>query len=420
MAKISPVSIKYIIHAKFEADGVIEKPDMIGAVFGQTEGLLGEDLEMRELQKSGKIGRIEVSAEYEDGKTTGEIEVPSAMDKTETTILAAALETIERVGPSDTKIMVEEIEDVRGSKRDYILERAKKLMEKLGESGAEISEMTSEIQTSAKVAKMQSYGTENLPCGDISGDELIIVEGRADVINLLKNGVKNVISMDGAKLPETLVALTKEKPEVILFVDGDRGGNLIIKNVTEVADINHIAMAPEGKEVEELTGKEILQALRKKVASAEFSETKRTRGVRRYSDGEKSPRYERKERGSYNRDRGDRRDREEREPRPSAKKAKKNIKKMTAKEKEKIKSEVEELIGTKGAIIFNKKLETIKKVPVTRLGYIRLDEGQEPYVIAIDGAATPRVVEACENLGCDNLIATTFVYTDTDINLVSL
>ena len=118
MAKISPVSIKYIVHAKFEATGAIEKPDIIGAIFGQTEGLLGDDLEMRELQKSGKIGRIEVNLNYEDGKTVGEIEVPSAMDKTETAILGAALETIERVGPSDTKISVEDIEDVRGSKRD--------------------------------------------------------------------------------------------------------------------------------------------------------------------------------------------------------------------------------------------------------------------------------------------------------------
>ena len=33
MAKISPVSIKYMIYAKFEADGMVEKPDVIGAVF---------------------------------------------------------------------------------------------------------------------------------------------------------------------------------------------------------------------------------------------------------------------------------------------------------------------------------------------------------------------------------------------------
>jgi len=390
MAKISPVSIKYIIHAKFEASGAIEKPDIIGAIFGQTEGLLGEDLEMRELQKSGKIGRIEVNTEYEDGKTTGEIEVPSAMDKTETTLIAAALETIERVGPSETKITTEGIEDVRGSKRDYILERAKKLMEKLGEKGNEISEMTSEIETSAKVAKMQAYGTENLPCGDISDNELIIVEGRADVVNLLKAGVKNVIAMNGAKLPETIKALTEQK-ETILFVDGDRGGNLIIKNVLENASINYITMAPEGKEVEELTNKEILQALRKKVPAREYSINERTRGVKRYDKEKSREKFIEKNRV---------------------------IKKMTSQEKEKIKDEIDELVGTKGAIIFNKNLEKIKKVPIGRLASLRLDE--EPYVIAIDGTATHRVIENCENLGCSNLIATNFVYIDTKINLVSL
>jgi DNA primase len=389
MAKISPVSIKYIIHAKFEAEGAIEKPDMVGAIFGQTEGLLGEDLEMRELQKTGKIGRIEVTTNYQDGKTTGDIEVPSAMGKTETTILAAALETIERVGPSDTKITVEDIEDVRGSKRDYILERAKKLMAKLGESGSEISEMTSEINTSNRVSKMQTHGTENLPCGDVSGDEIIIVEGRADVINMLKNGVKNVIAMNGMKLPQTVIKLANEKSDVILFVDGDRGGNLIIKNVTDQAKIDYIAMAPEGKEVEELTGKEILQSLRKKEKVDRYSATQRRKGVRKYKE----------------------------ETKPSSSESK-EIKKITAKEKEKIKSEIEELVGSKAAIFFNAKLEKIKKVPLSRLGSANIDE--DPYVIAIDGTATPRIIDICERLNCNNLIATTFVATDTDINLVSL
>ncbi len=398
MAKISPVSIKYIVHAKFEASGAIEKPDIIGAIFGQTEGLLGDDLEMRELQKSGKIGRIEANIEYDGGKTTGEIEVPSAMDKTETTLIAAALETIERVGPSDTKITIEDIEDVRGSKRDYILERAKKLMEKLGENDSGINEMTSEVETSAKIAKMQTYGTENLPCGDISGEEIIIVEGRADVINLLKNGIKNAIAMNGAKLPETIKELSKEK-DSILFVDGDRGGNLIIKNVVENADINYITMAPEGKEVEELTGKEILQSLRKKVPISEYSTNERGRGVKRYDN----ERYKKPQEG---------------EEKKAKKDKNKTVKKITSEEKKQIKGEINELVGSKGAVIFNEKLEKIRKVPIGRLGSLRLDE--EPYVIAIDGTATPRVIENCEDLGCHNLIATNFVFTDTNVNLVSL
>lgn len=402
MAKISPVSIKYIIHAKFEAEGAIEKPDIIGAIFGQTEGLLGEDLEMRELQKTGKIGRIEVSAEYVDGKTVGEIEVPSAMDKTETTILAAALETIERVGPSDTKIIIEDVEDVRGSKRDYILERAKKLMEKLGNNHKDLGEMTGEIQDSTRISKMQTYGTENLPCGDLSGNEIIIVEGRADVINMLKNGVKNVVAMNGMKLPPTIIELANKKPEVTLFVDGDRGGNLIIKNVTDQAKIDYITMAPEGKEVEELTGKEILQSLRKRIKIEEYIRESKRRGFQSYSETKREePReapFERKE------------EIKEKTPR--------KITRITSEEKAKIKDEVDELVGTKGAIIFNRNLEKIRKIPLTRLSSLRLEE--EPYIIAIDGIATPRVVESCERMGCSNLIATNFVAVDTNINLVSL
>lgn len=392
MAKISPVSIKYIIHARFEAEGAVEKPDIIGAVFGQTEGLLGEDLEMRELQRSGKIGRIEVTTSSEDRKTVGEIEVPSAMDKTETTIIAAALETIERIGPSDTKIVVEDIEDVRGSKRDYILERAKKLMERLGESGNGISDMTDEIKTAARTSKIQSYGTENLPCGDISGDELIIVEGRADVVNLLKNGIKNAIAMNGTKLPDSVSELSKEKTTT-LFVDGDRGGTLIIKNVTENADIDYIAMAPEGKEVEELAGKEILQALRKRVKASEYSEKGRRRGVREY---EKEISFK---------------------PEEPAEVKKVEIKKMTAKEKEEIASELNKVIGSKNLVVFNEKLERIKKLPMRKI--YSLDLSEQPYIMAIDGTATPKIIEICENIGCSNLIAANFVNTDTPINLVS-
>ena len=442
MAKISPVSIKYIIHAKFEASGAIEKPDMIGAVFGQTEGLLGDDLEMRELQKSGKIGRIEVNIEYGEGKTTGEIEVPTAMDKTETTLIAAALETIERVGPTDTKIVIDEIEDVRGSKRDFILERAKKLMAKFGNDDIEIDEMSEEIKDSAKLAKMQSYGTENIPCGDISGDELIIVEGRADVVNMLKKGIKNVIAMNGTKLPDSVVELSREKGTVILFVDGDRGGNLIIKNVTENAKIDFIAMAPDGKEVEELTGKEALQALRKKVAAKDYRIESRSRGVQDYRDdrrgrddrrlsysdrddhrGREDRRDDRRTTStSRGRDVGYRDDRrpsyKDREDKPKIDRSDRKVKKMTAKEKEGVKDMVSDLVGTKGALVLNEKLEEVKKVPAGRLGSLELDEA--PYVIAMDGTATPRIIENCEKLGCSNLIASNFVSADTDINLVSL
>ena len=275
MAKISPVSIKYMIHASFSAEGALEKPDIIGAIFGQTEGLLGADLEMRELQKEGKIGRIEVEAQRSDKRTTGTIKIPTALDQSETTLIAAAVETIERIGPCDAQIEVDKIEDVRGSKRDYIIDRAKRLMQNL-QGGTDSREISNQIKDSVRMAEVGEYGKNKLPCGDLSDKEIIVVEGRADVLNLLKNGVKNVIAMNGTKLPEEIKELSKEK-DLIVFIDGDRGGRLIAQNVVENTRIKAIVVAPDGKEVEELTGKEILMALRKKINPEEFF----SRGFRR-------------------------------------------------------------------------------------------------------------------------------------------
>ena len=267
MAKISPVSIKYMVYASFASEGPIEKPDVIGAIFGQTEGLLGNELEMRELQKEGKIGRIEVELNTVDGKSVGEIKLPSALDKSETTIIAATLETIDKIGPTEAKITVTKIEDVRGSKRDYIIERAKKLLEGLDTSGD--AGIAKTLKEESRAAKIQEYGEEKLPAGDLTGDEIIVVEGRADVVNLLKNRVNNVIGMNGAKLPKEIARLSQEK-EITLFVDGDRGGKLIAKNVCDNANITYIASAPDGKEVEELAGKEILLGLRRRLPAKEF------------------------------------------------------------------------------------------------------------------------------------------------------
>ncbi|MBI2452179.1 DNA primase [Candidatus Pacearchaeota archaeon] len=268
MAKVSPVSIKYMIYASFKAEGPLERPDVIGAIFGQTEGLLGSDLEMRELQKEGKIGRIEVELEIVDGKSVGEIQIPTALDKSGTTLVAAALETIDRIGPTEAQIEIRKIEDVRGNKRAYIMERAKKLLSGIDQPES-FKEISQSLKEDTRVEKIQEYGDERLPAGDISGNEIIVVEGRADVVNLLRNRVNNVIGMNGTKMPMAIAELGKEK-EITLFVDGDRGGKLIAGNVINHAKVTFVATAPEGKEVEELTGKEILMSLRKRVPVREY------------------------------------------------------------------------------------------------------------------------------------------------------
>ncbi|ASJ02312.1 hypothetical protein A3L09_03090 [Thermococcus profundus] len=258
---------KYIIYAEFEANGVVERPDVVGAIFGQTEGLLGDDLDLRELQKTGRIGRIRVEVHTKAGKTYGTITVPSSLDRVETAILAAALETIDRVGPAEAHIKVLRIEDVRATKRKYIIERAKEILETLMEEEIpETQELTEEVKKAVRAKELIEYGPEKLPAGPHVpfSDSIIVVEGRADVLNLLKHGIKNAIAVEGTSIPETIIKLSKERI-VTAFTDGDRGGELILKELLQVADVDYVARAPEGKEVEELTKKELVKALRSKI-----------------------------------------------------------------------------------------------------------------------------------------------------------
>lgn len=269
MGKINPVSSKYIVHTSIQIDGVVDKPDVIGAIFGQTEGLLGSDLELRELQRSGKIGRIEVNLDTRGGKTKGEIILPSSLDKAETAIIGAALEIIQRIGPCNAKVRVESIEDVRISKRQFVIERAKELLRNLTDAVLPNSqEIAEEVAASVRVMEITEYGRERLPAGpDIDeSPEIIVVEGRADVINLLKNGFKNAIAINGTSIPATIVELCKKKT-VTVFVDGDRGGNLIVQEILSLTDVDFVTRAPDGKELEELTKKEIHKCLRARIAA---------------------------------------------------------------------------------------------------------------------------------------------------------
>ncbi len=256
---------KYIIHAELIADGYVEKHDVIGAIFGQTEGLLGDELDLRELQKTGRVGRIDVELTNINGKSIAKITVPSSLDRIETSILAATLETIDRVGPCVATVKVIDIEDIRKKKREYIVERAKEILKQLM-NNIDVNTIVEEVKESVRMGEIVEYGPEKLPAGPAvdSSDDIIIVEGRADVLNLLRCGIKNVIAVEGTSVPKTIIELSKKKI-VTVFTDGDRGGELILKELLQVCDVDFVARAPPGREVEELSKKEIMKCLRSKV-----------------------------------------------------------------------------------------------------------------------------------------------------------
>ncbi|MEM2891352.1 MAG: DNA primase DnaG [Thermoplasmata archaeon] len=388
--EIDPSTTKYLIQAKLSTDGIVEKPDIVGAIFGQTEGLLGDELDLRDLQKSGRIGRIEVEVSASRGKSEGTVYVPSSLDQVETAILASALETIDRVGPCKARINVEKIEDVRISKRNKIIERAKQLlneMMKASKTGG--LDLTESVRQSVQIEEVVHYGRERLPAGPNidDSDAIIVVEGRSDVLNLLKYGIKNVIAVEGTNIPQTIIDLAREKV-VTAFVDGDRGGELILRELLQVAEVDFVARAPSGQEVEELTQKQIVKCLRNKVPADQFAEMLNITPSQT-KNGEKTGRREeeRGERRRHEEDRG--RHREQ----PRAKPVEEKPPKGLSPEQARFKAVLDELSNTSKARLLDAGGAVMKEVHVSMLADT-LKETQEPVAsVVLDGIITQRILD---------------------------
>ena len=263
---------KYLIHATIAADGVVERSDVVGAVFGQTEGLLGDELDLRDLQESSRVGRIDVSVESENGQSFGEVTVASSLDKVETAILAAALETIDRIGPCHASVEITSIEDVRAAKRREVVERAKELIAGgFEETSLASSDVLDEVRDAARVEGIVDY--RGLPAGPRVGDSdaVIVVEGRSDVLTLLDCGIKNAVAVEGTNVPEAVADLTADRT-VTAFLDGDRGGELILRELAQVGEVDYVAFAPPGESVEDLGRDAVFEALRGKVPYASLAD----------------------------------------------------------------------------------------------------------------------------------------------------
>lgn len=345
MGKVAQSSVKYLIKARLESGGVVEKPDVVGAIFGQTEGLLGEELDLRELQERGRIGRIEVSVKEKNGKSEATIEIPTSLDATETSLLAASLETIERVGPTTSDIRVERIVDQRTSKRDYIVKRAKQLLEEIERDKPEHNKITAEIRKQARASEVTQYKGFDAGPGVETSKEVVLVEGRADLVNLLRSGVKNGLVIGGTSIPNKIFEIVEDK-DVTLFLDGDRGGDLILKEFREEKEPDYVARAPENKEVEELGKEEIHTALRDK------------------------------------------------EPFKYVKSQ--DIDEKEIEDKEDIIEYLNDLLGTRAVYIIDEDLETVSKFPLNRFRE-KVSDLDSCYMVIMDGEIDREKVEMLDN-----------------------
>ena len=336
-------------------EGVVEKPDVIGALFGQTEGLFAPELDLRELQKSGRIGRIEISLESKQDKTTGNINIPTSLDRVSTAIIAASIESINRVGPCKATVILNKIEDIRDARRRIIIDRAKEVLRKWTvETMPGTDEIFREVSEMLRLARVEKYGPEGLTAGPELGSakKIIVVEGRADVTNLLRAGIQNTIALEGAKIPQTIIKLCRER-EATAFLDGDRGGDLILKELQQVTTVKYVARAPRGKEVEDLTFKEIEKALKQRV------------------------------------------------PLEKVKVKKERRKKLVPKQ---IVEAAKELSGTLEAVLLDKEMKQVDRLPVRELA-TKLQQMKDIDTVVFDGVITQRLVDIAAERNINYIVA---------------
>ena len=396
---IDPSTTKYLIKAHIKADGIIEKSDVVGAIFGQTEGLLGEELDLRELQRSARVGRIEVELESKNGKSEGTITLPTSLDKVETVILAAAFESIDRVGPCKATITADEVEDVRVVRRKKVIERAKALLNKVIEEGkVEGESIADNVRQAVQVEEIINYGQDHCPAGPNieNSDAIIVVEGRRDVINLLKYGIKNVIAVGGTNVPKTVLNLTKERITTA-FVDGDRGGELILKELLQTADVDFVARAPQTREVEEIPQKLVMKALKNKIPAEQYAEMYDIKLDRPKDEKLEERRPAEKKKAEQKSEQKPKQKTQEEEPK--------------AEEKERIITEkqknysviLEDISGSLKAVLFDKDDKEMKKIPVRELTDA-LKKSDNISTVVFDGIITQRLLDIANNKNIKEIV----------------
>jgi DNA primase len=389
--------VKYHVKLKFEVDGLVEKADIIGAIFGQTEGLLGPEMNLNELQKVSKVGRIEVNVDTKGNMAKGDAVIPMSTDISTAALIAAAIESIDKVGPFQAKFNLMGIDDIRAIKKKIIVDRAKKIVQDWAtRTISEGEEMLKDVYDASKPGKLTSFGKAQLACGTgvFDSDWIILVEGRADVINLLRAGFDNAIAIEGARIDETVTKLTEGK-KVVAFLDGDRAGDLILKELHGVVKIDKVLRAPPGKEVEECTPLEISEILKDAFLI------------------EAAAPQMRQEHAQDRRHSHSRREREPREeyrappPPPPLQQPAQPSKEVIAEDAPEIVSAVRDVYPqineTLEAVVLDGSLNQLLKVPVSEV-IKRLDSAEGGKLLVLDGIVTQRLVDAADRVGIEYII----------------
>lgn len=392
--------VKYHVKLKFEVDGMVEKADIIGAIFGQTEGLLGPEMNLNELQKVSKVGRIEVNVDSRSNIAKGDAVIPMSTDISTAALIAAAIESIDKVGPFQAKFVLVGIDDIRAIKKKIIVDRAKRIVQDWAtKTISEGEEMLKDVYDASKPGKLTAFGKAQLACGSgvFDSDWIILVEGRADVINLLRAGFDNAIAIEGAKIDESIIKLTEGK-RIVAFLDGDRAGDLILKELLGLVKIDKVLRAPDGREVEECTPLEIADILREAVSHTAVAPHPRSSVTQRLQDTKFDYRKDRDEAESVSHSYG------ERTPRIPSRDGKEIFQaEQNSEMLMKVKDIFSEINETLEAVLLDDSMRILVKMPVSDIvKQLGVSEGGK--FLVLDGIVTQRLIDVADRAAIEFIV----------------
>lgn len=393
--------VKYHVKLKFEVDGLVEKADIIGAIFGQTEGLLGPEMNLNELQKVSKVGRIEVNVDTKSNIAKGDALIPMSTDISTAALIAAAIESIDKVGPFQARFGLVGIDDIRAIKKKVIVDRAKKIVQEWAtKTISEGEEMLKDVYDASKPGKLTAFGKAQLACGTgvFDSDWIILVEGRADVINLLRAGFDNAIAIEGAKIDETVTKLTEGK-KVIAFLDGDRAGDLILKELQGLVKIDKILRAPPGREVEECTPMEIAEILKETMPYVSTNGQQDSSLQPQQFESRQTQKRDRQEQVVQQQQQ----QAEEQQQTQTTANSNANQQGDAANILSAIRDVYPEINETLEAVILDSSMKTLLKIPVSDV-VKKLNSTEGAKMLVLDGIVTQRLVEAADKAGIEYIV----------------
>jgi hypothetical protein len=182
---------------------------------------------------------------------------------------------------------------------------------------------------------------------------------------------------------------------VTVFLDGDRGAEINLKHLSSKIKIDNVIRAPDGKEVEELTKKEIVASMKHYQKFEDFRLERKSAFENR-----DFPRLSYRERnfedgGNY---------------KPfHAQKRQSNWQEQSLQTKEKdekferLKENFKKLKGTMKAILVNKALKKLEEVEIQDLDEA-LDKRKRIYAVLLDGIITERLMEKAKKKKVEYLL----------------